>query len=62
MTLYDVKWAANGCITVEADDAEEAEELVTEAINDFDTVMLDAISVDDVEVTDTRVKDEDKDE
>jgi capsular polysaccharide biosynthesis protein len=48
-----VSWESKGHITVEADDADEAGELVTEALENFDVVMVDAITVDEVKIIDT---------
>lgn len=53
MTLWNVDWAASGTAVVEADNADEAESLVTDAVEDFDTLMLEEFQVDFVKITDT---------
>ena len=55
MPNYDVSWESRGNITVEADDADEAAHLVKEALEDFDTTMVDAIVVEEVDIINTVV-------
>lgn len=59
MPRYEVRWSANGTAAVEADDADEAEQLISEAITNFETVMLDSVDVENTEVIDTQVVDDD---
>lgn len=59
MPRYEVRWSANGTASVEADDADEAEQLISEAITNFETVMLDSVDVENTEVIDTQVVDDD---
>jgi len=61
MPLYEVEWTARGNATVEADDADEAEQLITEAVTNFETLMLDSVDVEEVEVIDTQIGDDDED-
>ena len=55
MALYEVEWSARGTATVEADDLDEAESLVCEAISDLDHTMLDTVSVDETEVLESKL-------
>ena len=55
MALYEVEWSAHGTATVEADDIDEAEALVCEAVADFDHTMLDVINVDETEVLESKL-------
>jgi len=59
MALYEVKWTARGSATVEADDADEAERLVSEGLTYFDTSQFEEFDVDETEITDTDTDDED---
>lgn len=61
MALYDVEWIARGTAKVEADDLDEAESLVCEAISDLDHTMLEAVDVEETEVLDTHLSDDDDD-
>lgn len=54
MPMYDVEWEMQGTAVVEADDPEEARELVVEAITNFDTLQLEQWGVDEHEITDVR--------
>ena len=60
MALYDVEWSAKGTAKVEADDLDEAESLVCEAISDLDHTMLEAVDVEETEVLDTHLSDDDE--
>lgn len=60
MPRFEVDWRMSGTATVDADDAGEAESLVSEALHDFETYRLEEIDVDDTEVSDiTEVEDDD---
>lgn len=60
MALFEVEWAARGTATVEADDLDEAEQLVTEGLRYFDTSQFESFDVDDTEIlSDTTDDDED---
>lgn len=61
MPKFEVHWSANGTAVVEADDADEAGELITEAITNFETVMLDSVDVEETEVIDTQLAEDDED-
>lgn len=50
MGLYEVEWSARGTATVEADDLDEAEQLVTEGLRYFDTSQFEEFDVDDTEI------------
>lgn len=52
MPIFEVEWTAQGICSVEADDADEAEKLARECVEDFDTMQLEQFSVDGFEVTD----------
>jgi hypothetical protein len=52
MPKWEVNWRAYGTAVVEADTPEEAEEEVSSAVSDFDTMMLENIDVDGVDVAD----------
>ncbi|AVE00763.1 hypothetical protein SEA_TESLA_17 [Mycobacterium phage Tesla] len=53
MPKYDVEWEARGRLVVEADDPEEAEQIVFEAVSDFDHTMAEAIDVEGVDIIST---------
>ncbi len=54
MPTYDVDWEMRGSAVVEADDPEEALELVTEAVTNFDVSQLEQWGVEGHEITDVR--------
>lgn len=53
MAMFEVEWSARGTVTVEADDADEAEQLVTEGLGYFDTSQFEQFDVDETEILDT---------
>lgn len=53
MPKFEVSWQAQGMASLEADDASEAEDLVKEAVENFDTLQLDEFSVDNIEIVET---------
>lgn len=65
MALYEVRWSAQGTSTVEADDPDEAEQLVTEGLQYFDTSQFEQFDVDETEMLETKntaEKDDDDDD
>lgn len=52
MPIYEIEFEAKGRASVEADDEAEAEDLVKEAVEDFDTMQLESFEVDEVDITD----------
>ena len=61
MALYEVEWSARGTAVVEADDLDEAESLVCEAITDLDHTMLESVDVEETEVLDSKPTEADDD-
>lgn len=61
MGLYEVEWSARGTAVVEADDLDEAESLVCEAITDLDHTMLESVDVEETEVLDSKPTEADDD-
>lgn len=53
MSLYEVEWSMRGTAKVEADDVNEAEQIVTDALRGFETYPLDEYDVDETECIDT---------
>lgn len=49
--MYDVDWEASGTAVVEADDPQEARDLVTEAVSSFDVSQLEQWDVEDTAMT-----------
>ena len=54
MPRYDVDWEASGTAVVEADDPDEARELVAEAVQNFDVSQLEQWDVEEHEITNVR--------
>ena len=51
MIKWEIEFQASGAATVEADTEDEARDLLTEAVEGFDTMMLESIDVDEVRIT-----------
>lgn len=50
MALFEVGWRMDGTTIIEADDADEAQELVRETFPNFDSTMVESVTVDEVEI------------
>lgn len=60
MPLYEVEWSMRGTARAEADDKDEAEEIVTDALKGFETYPLETYDVEETECVDTQeVEDDD---
>lgn len=59
MPSFEVEWSMRGTAVVEADDVDEAEALVTEALTNFETYHLDEIDVEETEMLQTTERDDD---
>jgi DNA replicative helicase MCM subunit Mcm2 (Cdc46/Mcm family) len=59
MASFEVEWRMSGTAVVEADDVDEAESLVTDALMNFETYHLDEIDVDETEMVETNERDDD---
>lgn len=59
MPSFEVEWSMRGTAVVEADDVDEAEALVTEALTNFETYHLDEIDVEETEMLQTTEGDDD---
>lgn len=53
---FEMCWRCEGSATVEADDADEAEDLMRDALEHFSTMDLESFDVDDTEITETTEK------
>lgn len=54
MPLYEVEWSMRGTARVEADDSDEAEQIVTDALSGFETYQLETYDVEETECIDTQ--------
>lgn len=52
MPQFEVEWAMYGRTVVEADDSDEAEQIVHEGLSDFDAGMFEQHDVDSVDTMD----------
>lgn len=59
MPSFEVEWSMRGTAVVEADDVDEAEALVTEALTNFETYHLDEVDVEETEMLQTTERDDD---
>lgn len=50
MPKFEIEWRSRGTAVVEADDATEAGLVLEDALNNFETLMLDEVEVDEVQV------------
>lgn len=50
MPKFEIEWRSRGTAVVEADDATEAGLVLEDALNNFETLLLDEIDVDEVMV------------
>lgn len=50
MALFEVRWHSAGRAVIEADDAEEAEQILDEGLMILDSSMFDSLDVDYVDV------------
>lgn len=61
MPKFEVEWLMRGTATVEADDRDEAEQIVTDALRGFETYPLEEYDVDDTECVDVQEVGDDDD-
>lgn len=59
MPSWEVEWSMRGTAVVEADDSDEAESIVTEALTNFETYQLDEIDVEETEMLETVEREDD---
>ena len=59
MATFEIDWSCQGRVTVEADDRDEAEQLVTEGLYNFDTTMFESFDVDEASVDEVKESNED---
>lgn len=52
MPTFDLSWSLSGSATLEADDIEEATQILQDGLLDLDSSMLESIDVDEVTVDD----------
>lgn len=60
MAKFEVEWAMRGTAVVEADDVDEAEQIVTDALQGFETYPLEEYEVDETECLDTTPREDDE--
>lgn len=53
MPIFKVEWTMTGDVTVEADDADEAEGLVAEGLTNLDHTQFESIDCDEVTIDST---------
>jgi hypothetical protein len=58
MAQFELDWSMVGRATIEADDADEAELILTDNLINFDTSMFDGVDVDEVTVDSTEAVDD----
>lgn len=61
MALFEVEWSMRGTARVEADDRDEAEEILTDALKGFETYPLETYDVEETECIDTQEVEPDDD-
>lgn len=59
MPSFEVEWRMTGSAVVDADDTEEAEQIVTDALTNFETYHLDEIEVEETEMLEVFPRDDD---
>lgn len=59
MAKFEVEWAMRGTAKVEAEDRDEAEQIVTDALQGFETYPLEEYDVEETEMLDTMPVDDD---
>lgn len=52
MPRFDIEWAMYGRAVVEADDSDEAEQILHDGLSSFDTSMFEQFDVDSTETND----------
>lgn len=50
MALFELEWTLQGRAVVEADDSDEAEQLLAEGLTNLDSSMFEEVDVDDITV------------
>jgi hypothetical protein len=58
MPIFDCTWRMYGSARVEADDADEAEEILGEAMSTWSSMDLESMDVDGMEVIDTDIQED----
>ena len=53
MPRFELEWSASGRATIEADDADEAEEILTEGLSNLDSSMFETVDVDETSADNT---------
>lgn len=61
MPRFELEWAMYGRAVIEADDPDEADQILHDGLASFDTGMFEQFDVDSTETTNAQIADEDED-
>lgn len=50
MPLFEVRWNSTGKAVIEADDPQEAEDILRDGLEDFETTMFESVGYDAIDV------------
>jgi hypothetical protein len=60
MAQFELEWSAVGSATIEADDADEAADILAEGLRNLDSSMFDEVDVEEITVDSTTQREDDK--